>query len=138
MVTASPAVSPSVVARILMTQKPSVIAGTLASASSRICRSFIGDRFSECAAVGLARERVADRQAAVDDHGMAVDVARLVGRQEQSGVGDFDWLAAAPQRVQLADHLVLTGGLSHVVNALGHAGLDEAGADGVDADIAVA
>src|SRR5438046_932137 len=41
MVTESPPVSPSVVARILMIQKPSVTAGTLVSASCRNSRSVI-------------------------------------------------------------------------------------------------
>src|SRR5262245_27447081 len=44
MVTASPAVSPSVVARILMIQKPSVTSGTLVAPNSeRLC--FVGRLF---------------------------------------------------------------------------------------------
>jgi len=41
MLTVSPPVSPSVVARVLMIQKPKVIAGTLLSASPISRRSFI-------------------------------------------------------------------------------------------------
>ena len=49
-------------------------------------------------------------------------------------MGDLDRLAAAAERVQFADALFLPAVARGFVHRLGHAGLDQAGADGVDPD----
>src|SRR5581483_1326181 len=80
------------------------------------------------------REGMRARKAPIDRDGLAVDVGRLVARQEERHGGDLLGLARALERVQLADLVggaVLAGALE---NRSGHAGLDQAGADGVDAD----
>src|SRR5690242_9589344 len=69
---------------------------------------------------------------------MPVDVAGLVARQEKRDLRNLIGLAAPAKRVQLADRRFLSPHSGHVVNALRHAGLDEAGTNGVDSDIAVA
>ena len=76
-----------------------------------------------------------DGQAAVDDERLPVDIARLVGGEEQRRIGDLDRRAAALQRVQMADLVLLPLGPGPLEDELGHAGLDQAGADGVDPDI---
>ena len=69
---------------------------------------------------------------AVDGDGLAVDVGGVVGGQEQAGVGDLVGHAVAGQRVELADLVLVAAGPRAVEDRLGHAGLDQAGRDGVD------
>src|SRR5438445_2441151 len=78
------------------------------------------------------RDRVAGRKAAVDDERLTVDVAGIVGGEEQRRARDLDRLTAAPQRIELADTLLLALLAGDVVHRLGHAGLDQARTDGVD------
>jgi hypothetical protein len=85
-------------------------------------------------AIFLAIIGVRDAEAAVDDEGVAVDVAGFVRGKEERGAGDLVGLAAALERVQLADALAALVA-RHLVDGRGHAGLDQAGADGVHADV---
>src|SRR5689334_19872954 len=80
----------------------------------------------------LASRRVAARQPAVDDQRGAVDVAGLVRREEQGSLRDLFGLAAAPERIELAQTLFLAARACELVDRLGHAGLDEPGTDRVD------
>src|SRR5438477_1744527 len=75
MVTVSPPVSPSVVARILMIQKLSVTAGTLVSTSRATSRSFIRSPF--VAKTEEAPERLGGSDAPIIRHSMASVVIRL-------------------------------------------------------------
>src|SRR4051794_174585 len=70
---------------------------------------------------------VADREAAVDDQGVAVDVAGFVRGEEEGGVGDLVGDAAALQRIEMADTVFLTGGPGPFVDGARHSGLDQAG-----------
>src|ERR1700756_2358347 len=81
----------------------------------------------------LPRIRHRGREAAVDRKRLAVDVGRLVARQKQSHRRDLVRLAGALQRIELADLVLGAAILGAVEDRLGHAGLDQAGADGIDA-----
>src|SRR6185369_8826543 len=73
-------------------------------------------------------------KAAVYDEGVAVHIGRFVGGEEQGSLRDLDRLAAAFERIEVADQLFLSGRSGHVVDRLGHAGLDQPRADRIDAD----
>src|ERR1700679_1359419 len=85
--------------------------------------------------IGLTspRHRQRARQPAVHRDRMAVDVGRLVARQEQRGRRDLFGVAIAAQRIELADLVVGAALAGAVEDRLGHAGLDDAGADRIDA-----
>src|SRR6516162_2882394 len=73
------------------------------------------------------------RKAAVDGERLAVDIRRLVACEEQAHRGDLVRLAGALQGIELAD-LVRGAALGRTVeDRLGHAGLDQARTDRVDA-----
>src|SRR5690349_19936067 len=64
----------------------------------------------------LARIRHRRRQAAIHRNRLAVDVARLVARQEQSHRREFMRLAGALERIELADLVLgaaLLGAVEH-------------------------
>src|SRR4051794_16863399 len=84
------------------------------------------------AAIFLAVEGMGGAEPAVDDEGVAVDVGAVVGGEEEGGAGDLVGLAAALQRVQMADLVLLAGRAGAFVERPGHAGLDQARADRVD------
>jgi len=54
-------------------------------------------------------ERVRRGQAAVYGNRLSVDVARLIGGEEQSRIGNFDRGSTALHRVQVADLVLLEG-----------------------------
>src|SRR3954468_24682454 len=87
------------------------------------------------ASIFLAVMGVRGGKAAVYDQRMAVHIGALVRGEEQSGLGDLGRLAAALQWVEVADQLFLPGRARHIVDRLRHAGLDQARADRIDADI---
>src|ERR1700710_881462 len=70
---------------------------------------------------------------AIDRDRLAVDVGGVVARQEQAHRREFMRLAGALQRIELADLVLRAAFLGAVEHWLGHAGLDQAGADRVDA-----
>src|SRR6476619_7806808 len=78
--------------------------------------------------------RMAARKAAVDDQRRAVDVARLAGGEEQGCARDFLRLPAATEWIELADAVLLPALTGDLVHRPGHAGPDQAGADGIDPD----
>src|SRR3954466_3468523 len=65
------------------------------------------------ASIFLAVMGVRSGQAAVDDQSVAVDVGRVVRGEEQGRRSDLARLAAALQRVEMTDHLFLTGRARH-------------------------
>src|SRR5262249_50755530 len=81
----------------------------------------------------LTRIRHRRSEAAVYRNRLAVDVTRLVARQEQSHRREFVRLSRTLERVELADLVLRAALLGAVEHWLGHAGLDQAGADRVDA-----
>src|SRR5687768_53072 len=85
--------------------------------------------------VEAAGSRHAAGQAAVDGDRLAVDVGGFVGGEEQGGFGNLHRLAAALERVELADAVRDTLRARGFVNELRHAGFDQAGADRIDADV---
>src|SRR5882672_12105929 len=68
-------------------------------------------------------------EAAVDRDRLAVDVGGVVARKEQAHRREFVRLAGALQRIELADLVLGAAFLGAVEHRLGHAGLDQAGAD---------
>lgn len=77
---------------------------------------------------------MAGAQAAADSPGLTVDVASLVAGEEEGDPGNLVGDGAAAQRVELADLALGAAGAGGVVHGLGHARLDDTGADGVAAD----
>src|SRR6185312_1713459 len=72
-------------------------------------------------------------EAAIDGERLAVNVGRLVAREEQRHRRDLVRLAGALQGIELADLVGSTALLGAVEHRLGHAGLDQARAYRVDA-----
>src|SRR3546814_1977890 len=66
---------------------------------------------------------------------LPVDIARLVRSEERRDPADLRGLAAAPERIEAADPILLAVLAGVFVGASGHARLDQPGADRVDADI---
>lgn len=79
--------------------------------------------------IGMSRA-----QAAIHSPRLAVDIASLVTTQEQRHTGNLVGVATAPRGIQLANLLLGAAGAGGVVHGRRHARLNQAGADGVDAD----
>src|SRR5712691_46837 len=73
-------------------------------------------------------------EAAVDGECLAVDIGRLVACEEQAHRRDLVRLAGALQGIELTDLVLRAALLGAVEHRLGHAGLDQARTDRVDAD----
>src|SRR5262249_28476089 len=73
------------------------------------------------------------RKSAIAGKSLAVDIRSVVARQKQRRRRDFFGLAGPLQRIELTDFVFLAGFADAVEERLGHAGFDQAGANGVDA-----
>src|SRR5438128_1058787 len=81
----------------------------------------------------LPRVRHRRGEAAIHRNRLAVDVRRLVAGQKQSHRRQLMRLAGALERIELADLVLGAALLGAIKYRLSHAGLDQAGANRVDA-----
>src|SRR5712671_1555395 len=81
----------------------------------------------------LARIRHRGGEATIDRDRLSVDIGRIVAGEKKSHRRQFMRLAGALQRIELADLVLGAALLGAIEHRLGHAGLDQAGTDRVDA-----
>src|SRR5262249_55235128 len=89
-----------------------------------------GARIAGSSSTWPAREGVGAAQSAVNGIGLTIDVGGIIAGDHGR---DLVWLTVATQRVELADLALAAAGARHIEDRLGHARLDEARTDSVDA-----